>query len=77
MAALVEPKGGLDLKKFSLAVKRELPSYAIPLFVRVVEKLDITGMKLLTYFSCVEDEHLKQTFCFCRYVQIEKTCSPT
>ena len=43
MAAIVEPEEGLDLKKFLQAVKHQLPSYAIPLFVRVVEKVDLTG----------------------------------
>ena len=46
MAAIVEPKPpkeGLDLKKFLQAVKHQLPSYAVPLFVRVVEKVDLTG----------------------------------
>ena len=47
MAAVVEPNGGLDLNKFALAVKRELPSYATPMFIRIVEKLDITG-KIVT-----------------------------
>ena len=44
MAAIVEPEEGLDLKKFLQAVKHQLPSYAVPLFVRVVEKVDLTGM---------------------------------
>ena len=43
MAAIVEPDDGLDLKKFLQAVKRQLPTYAVPLFVRVVEKVDLTG----------------------------------
>ena len=43
MAAIVEPDDGLDLKRFLQAVKRQLPTYAVPLFVRVVEKVDLTG----------------------------------
>ena len=43
MAAIVEPEEGLDLKKFLQAVKHQLPSYAVPLFIRVVEKVDLTG----------------------------------
>ena len=43
MAAIVEPKGGLDLDHFSQAVKKNLPSYMRPMFIRVVEKLDTTG----------------------------------
>ena len=43
MAAIVEPDDGLDLKRFLQAVKHQLPTYAVPLFVRVVEKVDLTG----------------------------------
>ena len=43
MAAIVEPEGGLDLKQFLQAVKHQLPSYAVPLFVRIVEEVDLTG----------------------------------
>ena len=43
MAAIVEPEGGLDLQKFLQAVKHQLPSYAVPLFVRIVEEVDLTG----------------------------------
>jgi len=43
MAAIVEPSGGLDLKYFLSAVKNQLPSYATPIFLRLVQNLDITG----------------------------------
>lgn len=43
MAAIVEPHEGIDLDKFIETVKKELPSYATPMFLRFVEELDITG----------------------------------
>lgn len=43
MAAIVEPEAGLDLKRFLQAVKMQLPPYAIPVFIRVVEEVDLTG----------------------------------
>ena len=43
MAAFVEPEEGLDLKKFGADLRKGLPSFATPLFLRIVEKLDITS----------------------------------
>ena len=43
MAAIVEDAAKFDLDRFLINLKAELPSYAIPLFVRLVTSLDITG----------------------------------
>ena len=45
MAAVVSPGSAseLDLEKLSEALARQLPTYAIPIFLRVVEQVDITG----------------------------------
>jgi len=43
MAAIVETTGHFDLDIFLTNLRAQLPSYAIPLFVRLVESLDITG----------------------------------
>lgn len=43
MAAIVEPTDGLDLNSFVSAIQKQLPSYARPLFLRLVARLDITG----------------------------------
>lgn len=43
MAAIVAPSGGLDLKHFLAAVKKKLPGYATPIFIRLVQQLDLTG----------------------------------
>jgi len=43
MAVIVEDAAKFDLDRFLINLKAELPSYAIPLFLRVVRNLDITG----------------------------------
>ena len=50
MAAIVETNGHFDLDTFLKNLKAELPSYAIPLFLRIVESLDITGKRLTRLF---------------------------
>lgn len=51
MAAIVEPSDGLDLKSFLSTVNKHLPSYAKPMFLRIVEELDITGTHLQLFAS--------------------------
>jgi len=43
MAAIVEDVAKFDLDRFLVNLQAELPSYAIPLFLRLVRNLDITG----------------------------------
>jgi len=43
MAAIVEDVAKFDLDKFLSRLKAELPTYAIPLFIRLVGSLDLTG----------------------------------
>merc|ERR1719278_603876 len=43
MAAIVEDVAKFDLDRFLANLQAELPSYAIPLFLRLVRNLDITG----------------------------------
>jgi len=43
MAAIVEDAAKFDLNQFLSRIKVELPVYAIPLFIRVVGALDVTG----------------------------------
>ncbi len=43
MAAIVEPQEGLDLDTFARSLKQQLPSYAIPQFLRIVKQVDMTG----------------------------------
>jgi len=55
MAAIADPNGTLDLEKLAKEVIRSLPSYARPLFLRVISKeMNMTGrhgfhLYLLTY----------------------------
>ena len=43
MAAIVSPDGSIDLNWFRSAIKNQLPTYAMPIFLRLVQTLDITG----------------------------------
>ena len=43
MAAIVEDVAKFDLDRFLHRIKAELPTYAIPIFIRLVSTLDITG----------------------------------
>ena len=51
MAAIHDPEGEVDIKEFGNAVKEQLPSFARPIFVRLVKKLDITGTYKLRKFN--------------------------
>ena len=60
MAAIYDPDQTLNLKNLAEGVKKALPPYARPLFVRVLSKLPMTGNKnkfyqlgLLTKFRAV------------------------
>ena len=59
MAAIVQPEGGIDLNWFLSAIKNQLPSYAMPIFLRMVKELDITGKnEYIIIFNCRRTYHL-------------------
>nr|CAH7739236.1 unnamed protein product [Callosobruchus chinensis] len=43
MAAILDPEEKVDLAKLAEGVKKSLPTYARPIFVRVLRKIDLTG----------------------------------
>lgn len=43
MAAIVDPDNNLDLNQLAQGLKSRLPGYAIPLFLRVIDSLPMTG----------------------------------
>ncbi|XP_076056825.1 long-chain fatty acid transport protein 4-like isoform X2 [Oratosquilla oratoria] len=43
MAAIHDPEGTLDLEELAEGIQKSLPSYARPLFIRIVTKFDMTG----------------------------------
>ena len=45
MAAIADPGKTLNLQQLAAAVKINLPTYARPLFVRVLNQIETTGMK--------------------------------
>lgn len=51
MAAVLDPDKAVDLKALAEGIKKALPSYARPIFVRVLEKLDLTGTNCFIYIT--------------------------
>lgn len=43
MCGIADPSGTLDLAKLAAGVNRDLPSYARPMFVRILKHVDMTG----------------------------------
>lgn len=43
MAAIVDESCDLDLTSLAAGVKKSLPSYARPVFVRILQKVEMTG----------------------------------
>lgn len=46
MAAVYDPENTLNIKEMAEGLKKSLPSYARPLFVRVLSELPMTGKYL-------------------------------
>jgi solute carrier family 27 fatty acid transporter 1/4 len=44
MAAIFDPDGTLSLSLLAEGTKKALPFYARPIFIRILKKLDMTGM---------------------------------
>ena len=55
MAAIVDPEGSLDLTDFLKRMKKNLPPYACPLFLRILKEIDVTGTSKckLTYVGAL------------------------
>ena len=51
MAAIHDPNEEIDLTELANGVKAQLPSFARPLFVRLVKHLDLTGTFKLKKFN--------------------------
>ena len=43
MAAIYDPENTLNIKEMADGLKKSLPSYARPLFIRVLSELPMTG----------------------------------
>ncbi|CAH1391129.1 unnamed protein product [Nezara viridula] len=55
MAAIVEPSGTLDFDGLANSLKTSLPSYAIPLFIRLIAEVEMTGTFKLKKTTLVKD----------------------
>lgn len=43
MAAILDPNHEIDFEEFTKGIKKQLPTYARPLFIRLLTKVDVTG----------------------------------
>jgi len=43
MAAIVDTAKSIDLRQFNRNLQQRLPTYARPVFLRLLDKLDLTG----------------------------------
>ncbi|PNF41524.1 hypothetical protein B7P43_G13038 [Cryptotermes secundus] len=55
MAAIADPNNTLDIKSLANGLEKTLPSYARPIFIRVLEKMDITGTFKIKKIELQED----------------------
>ena len=53
MAAVLDPESSVDFVTVSLAVKKNLPTYARPIFIRILRKVDMTGKNHLVCRSII------------------------
>ncbi|XP_053989460.1 long-chain fatty acid transport protein 4-like [Hylaeus volcanicus] len=57
MAAIYDDNDTLDINKLSVNLKEHLPFYAIPRFIRVLTKIDLTGTFKLKKKDLLEEEY--------------------
>lgn len=55
MAAIHDEKGTLDINKLAVDLKEHLANYAIPRFIRILTKIDLTGTYKLKKKDLVDD----------------------
>lgn len=69
MAAILDPDRTTDFKILAQGIRKALPSYARPIFIRILSKVDLTGKFSLSFFRT------RSVFLFTcsRHLQIEKT----
>lgn len=47
MAAILDPEQTTDFKALAQGIRKALPSYARPIFIRILRKMDLTGMIII------------------------------
>lgn len=50
MAAILDPEQTTDFKALAQGIRKALPSYARPIFIRTLRKVDLTG-KPIQFFK--------------------------
>lgn len=68
MAAIYDADGTLDINKLTADIKEQLPAYARPQFVRILTKIDLTGICL-----CI-DTYINIIDIFAVHVTVYKLC---
>jgi solute carrier family 27 (fatty acid transporter), member 1/4 len=43
MAAIVDPEHKLDIEQLAINIRGSLPPYACPVFIRIIETVEMTG----------------------------------
>lgn len=61
MAAILDPEQTTDFKALAQGIKKALPSYARPIFIRMLRKMDLTGTIVLK---------VQQTSCSCFFLKV-------
>lgn len=51
MAAIYDENGTVDLNKLAADIREQLPAYARPQFIRILTKIDLTGIKHLHRYT--------------------------
>ena len=65
MASIVDTTGTLDLAALATEISTHLPSYARPLFIRILKQMDMTGKIMLRYnFTYKTTSMLSKEFFF-------------
>lgn len=64
MAAIVDESCDLDLTSLAAGVKKSLPSYARPVFVRILQKVEMTGKVNNSYSTSQSNPSFMGNFWF-------------
>lgn len=54
MAAIYDEHSTLDINKLSTDLKEHLAFYAIPKFIRILTKIDLTGIRIINFFILIK-----------------------
>ena len=76
MAAIVDSTGDLDLERLAEGLAKSLPTYARPIFIRMVDHVSLTGKKIHSKLDQSADGyafHLTSVVLFNRNIQVKES----